>query len=250
MRIATPRLTLRRFETERQTAAMARHFSDPELSRHLLVSFDREAGLAQNALRFRRNFDASWQRLGFGGVLVHRRGSPAPVGFVALKPDTAPGRAPGCFEIYFGLARAARGRGYAAEALDAFVAELARRLRPQGLRAAVNAEQSPRACRVLEKAGFAREGFVALADYASPALARGSLELELWRLEQPDASDAVREQAAFRIGQLARAAEQSERELAARIAGAGQAALRALAAGARADRYAVYAHGGFPAGGA
>jgi hypothetical protein len=108
----------------------------------------------------------------------------------------------------------------------------------------VNAEQSPRAVRVLEKTGFAREGSVALADYASPALASGSLALELWRIARPDASAEVCSQAAFRIGQLARAAGKSESELAARIAGRGDAALRALSAGTRAAYYAVYAHGG------
>ena len=39
----------------------------------------------------------------------------------------------------------------------------------------------------------------------------------------------------------------SESELAARIDGSGDAALRALSAGACAAHYAVYAHAGFPA---
>lgn len=247
MRLRSPRLTLRRFETERQRASMARHFSDPELSRHLLVSYDAETGLAGNAERFQRNFAASWQRCGFGGVLVHERGAVEPLGFVALKPD-GEGAEPARFEIYFGLARGAWGRGYATEAVNAFVAEVRRRLEPAALRASVNAFQSPAACRVLEKCGFARDGEVALADYASPALARGSLALELWRIAAPDAPLEVVEQAAFRIGQLAPAAQRAPAELAAeigsRLAARAErvAAERALDAGTRASRYAVYVH--------
>jgi RimJ/RimL family protein N-acetyltransferase len=240
-------LTLRRFESERQLAGMQALFADPEVSRHLLVAFTPEQGLAPNAARFRRNFDETWSRCGFGGVLVHARGSPRPLGFVALKPDTAPGRPPRCFELYFGLARAAWGRGYASEALDAFVSELSARLRPAALRAAVNAAQNAAACRVLEKARFAREDRVALRDYASPALAAGSLALELWRISRPDAAGEVLEQAAFRIGQLAAATGREAGDVAAALdaalAGAGHAqpaAHRAFAAGAREAHYTVY----------
>jgi RimJ/RimL family protein N-acetyltransferase len=249
-----PRIELRRFGAE-ALAPVTELLCDPEVARHLLVEWSPERGLAGNGPRFLRNFEDAWQRHGFGGLLVHRAGEPAPIGLVALKPHRAAGaEVPGAFEIYFGLAQKEWGRGLATEAVAAYLEELERRLAPVSVHASISRAHSPAACRVLEKLGFGFERFVALAEFAGAWLARGSLELEMWRVAQPSARAEVLDQAAFRVGQLLEAAGLARAEAEARLiaaAGRGPAAplpagerasrLRAaLDAGARDARYAVF----------
>lgn len=253
---ATEPLELRRFETQRQEDALATLFSDPEVSRHLLVSYSRAQGLAGNAARFRRNCSQTWEQLGFGGLLIQRRGEADPLGFVALKRHVRDGEPrPGAFEIYFALARAHWGRGIAGQALAAFLDQLVLRLRPETVHACLDPDRNPAARRVLEQQGFAFEREVELAGYAGPSLARGSVDLELWRVGAAGAEEQTLEQAAYRIGQLAAAAQlelpQALHELDAALhagglagrlgaAAAREVSRRGLAAGAERARYAVY----------
>jgi RimJ/RimL family protein N-acetyltransferase len=256
MDVGTEPVELCRFETQQQEQALATLFADPEVSRHLLVSFSPAQGLAGNAPRFRRNFSQVWSQLGFGGLLIRRRGEAHPLGFVALKQQVRDGEPrPGAFEIYFALARSHWGRGIAGRALAAFLDELMLRLRPESVHACLDPERTPAARRVLEKQGFAFEREVELAGYAGPSLARGSVDLELWRVGAAGAGEQMLEQAAYRIGQLAAAAQldlpQALHELdealhAGGLAGrlgaatAREIARRGLAAGAQRARYAVY----------
>ncbi len=253
---ATGQVLLRRFETQRQEDELARLLSDAEVARHLLVSFSREQGLAGNAARFRKNFSLAWEQQGFGGLLIQRRGEETPLGFVALKQHVRDGLPrPGAFEIYFAVARECWGRGLASQAVAAFVDELSRCLRPDSVHASLDPARNPAGRRVLEKQGFAFERWVELAEYVGPALARGSVDLELWRVRAATASEETLAQAAFRVGQLAAAAQlerpQALRELdealhagglGARldIAPAREVAQRGLDAGAEHSRYAVY----------
>lgn len=246
-------LRLLRCESREQRAGLEALLCDPEVSRHLLVSFSPEQGLAGNGARFERNFAATWQRVGFGGVLLHAEGETAPAGFVALKAGGETG-APS-FELYFGVARERWGRGLASAGLALFLRELERRFGPRPVRATLDAARNPAACRVLAKQGFRFERYVALADFATPELARGSALLELWRLEQRDATPETLAQAAFRLGQLREAAglDRAEllRALDAAIGRGGLAerpgaeparsqARSALAAGEGEARYAIY----------
>jgi RimJ/RimL family protein N-acetyltransferase len=249
------RLELHRFG-DAQLAAVTELLSDPEVARHLFVAWSPERGLAENGPRFQRNFAQAWERHGFGGCLFHRRGEPAPIGFVALKPHRAAGaEPPGAFEIYFGLAQKEWGRGLASEALAAYLSELERRLAPASVHASIDRPQNPAGCRVLEKLGFGFERHVALAEFAGGALARGSLELEIWRLAQPSARAETLDQAAFRVGQLLEAAGVARAESEARLGDAarrggvakqladGERARRlraGLDAGSADARYAVY----------
>jgi len=108
---------------------------------------------------------------------------------------------------------------------------------------------------VLEKQRFGFEREVELDAYAGPSLARGSIDLELWRLRAAGAGEETLAQAAYRIGQLSAAARLAPGEaideldaalgeggLAERlgVASAREIARRGLAAGARCPRYAVY----------
>jgi hypothetical protein len=247
---------LRRCESAAQRAGLEALLCDPEVARHLLVSFTREQGLAGNGARFERNFDACWQRLGFGGVLLHRRGEERPAGFVALKAEPADA-APRGFEIYFGVARERQGAGLAGAGVARFLAELGRRFGPLPVRAAINRAQNPAGCRVLEKQGFGFERWIPLADFASGALAQGSALLELWRVARRDACAETLAQAAFRLGQLREAARlgrpelEQELDTAIRAGGlardadaAASAGRRALAAGEAEARYALYCRPG------
>jgi RimJ/RimL family protein N-acetyltransferase len=253
---AIPEVLLRRFETSAQEQALARILSDPEVSRHLLVSFEAQGGLAGNTPRFRRNFAEAWERMGFGGMLIARPGDEAVQGFVALKPHLREG-APqaGRYEIYFALARAAWGRGLASRAVAAFLDALTLALRPVSVHACLDALRNPAARRVLEKQGFVHERDVPLREFAGPALARGSLELALWRLRDPGAGAQILEQSAERIGQLAEAAgldpSTASRSLCEALEASGlaarlgpglarEAALRAFAAGAQRACYALF----------
>ena len=251
----SPRVELRRFG-EAQVSPVSELLADPEVARHLFVEFTAERGLAGNGARFQRNFAEAWQRHGFGGLLIHRRGEAAPIGFVALKPHRAAGSdVPGAWEIYFGLARPAWGQGLATLGVAAFLEELDRRLEPTSVHASIDPPQNPAGCRVLEKLGFGFERHVALSDFAGGSLARGSLELEIWRVGQPSAGAETLDQAGFRVGQLLEAARVARAEAEARLLeaaqrGAAAAALPAgelarrlragLDAGAGDARYAVY----------
>lgn len=255
----TERLVLHRYSEDAQVPAVAAWLSDPEVARHLLVSFDPERGLEPNGERFRRNFAEAWERLGFGGVLVSLRDAGPPVGFIALKGhgpgDAAPGSA---FEIYFGLARRCWGRGLMSEAMAAYLDELAVRLRPRAVYASINRAQNPVGCRVLEKLGFVFERWLPLPDFVRGPLAVGSLELEVLRVagagRERKPWDVLAE-AAFRTGQLldsaGREAAEAERRLLAAageggfFAGPGREEVarrvrEALDAGRREARYAVF----------
>jgi RimJ/RimL family protein N-acetyltransferase len=249
------RLELHRFGAA-QLATVTELLCDPEVARQLFVEWSPEHGLAGNGPRFQRNFAQAWERHGFGGCLFHRRGDPLAIGFVALKPHRAGGaEVPGAFEIYFGLARKEWGRGIGTEAVRAYLAELERRLAPASIHASIDAPQNPAGCRVLEKLGFGFERHVPLAEFAGGSLARGSLELEIWRLAQPAARPETLDQAAFRVGQLLDAAGVARAEAETRLIEAAQrgavggslpAAERerrlcaALEAGRADARYAVY----------
>jgi RimJ/RimL family protein N-acetyltransferase len=257
VRLETERLRLHRFEPGDESAA-AGFLCDPEVARHLLMVFDAERQLAPNVERFRENFAGAWQDIGLGGVLVSLRRGGEAVGFIALKRHSVPGREiPGAFEIYFGLARERWGRGYAFEAVGAYLEALETRLQPVSVHASINRAQNPRGCRVLEKLGFGFERWLPLPELVRGPLARGSLELELWRASHPSAGRPRAEvlaEAAFRVGQLLESAEMERAEAEARLleaAAVGGSAERAeaivrerLPAGLGEARYAVYGRRG------
>ena len=147
-RVETERLVLRRPRGADAEAIFARYASDPEVTRYL--SFPRHTSLASTRA-FLALSDAEWSRWPAGPYLIERRDTGALVGSTGLSFETEQRAATGYL-----LARDAWGRGYATEALRAMV-EVARDAGVLRLYALCHTGHAA-SVRVLEKAGFAREG--------------------------------------------------------------------------------------------
>jgi len=112
--LETPRLTLRGWRAE-DFAPYAAMMADPETARFITrkgLPYSEAQTWGEMALLV-----GHWQLLGYGMFVVERRATGAFLGRVGpLQPPGYPG-----FEIAWGLAPAARGRGYAQEAARAAI---------------------------------------------------------------------------------------------------------------------------------
>ena len=147
-RVETPRLVLRRPRPEDAEAIFTRYASDAEVTRYL--SFPRHTSL-EDTRAFLALSDAEWSRWPVGPYLIDLRDTGELVGGTGLSFETAKRAATGYL-----IARDGWGRGYATEALRAMV-EVARQAGVLRLYALCHTAHAASA-RVLEKAGFAREG--------------------------------------------------------------------------------------------
>ena len=147
-RVSTERLVLRRPRPEDAEAIFASYASDPEVTR--FVSFKCHVSLDETRA-FLDFSDAEWSRWPAGPYLIERRGSGALLGSSGLMFETRRRAATG-----YVLARDAWGKGYATEALRGVVG-VARSVGVLRLSALCHTEHAASA-RVLEKAGFLREG--------------------------------------------------------------------------------------------
>lgn len=146
-RIETERLVLRRPRGADAAAIFGRYACAEEVTRYL--AWPRHRSVAETEA-YLAHCDEEWRRWPAGGYLIEEDG--ALVGGTGLHFE-----AEHCASTGYVLARDAWGRGIATEALRAMV-EVADTM--QGLRrlhALCHAEHAASA-RVLEKAGFAREG--------------------------------------------------------------------------------------------
>jgi RimJ/RimL family protein N-acetyltransferase len=147
-RVETERLVLRRPRADDAEAIFERYASDPEVTRYL--SFPRHVSLASTRA-FLALSDAEWSRWPAGPYLIESRDGGDLLGSTGLSFETEQRAATGYL-----LSRDAWGRGYATEALRTMV-ELARDAGVLRLYALCHTAHAASA-RVLEKAGFAREG--------------------------------------------------------------------------------------------
>jgi ribosomal-protein-alanine N-acetyltransferase len=147
-RVSTERLVLRRPRAADAEAVFECYASDPEATR--FVSFRCHGSVAETDA-FLEWSDAEWERWPAGPYLIERRGSGALLGGTGLAFRTTQRAATGYI-----LARDAWGLGYATEALVAVV-EVARGTGVLRLEAFCHPEHQA-SWRVLEKAGFLREG--------------------------------------------------------------------------------------------
>ncbi|HVQ07145.1 MAG TPA: GNAT family N-acetyltransferase [Allosphingosinicella sp.] len=112
--LETPRLTLRGWRSE-DLAPYAAMLADPETARFITrkgLPYSERQTWGEMALLV-----GHWQLLGYGMFVVEERASGAFLGRVGpLQPPGYPG-----FEIAWGLAPAARGKGYAQEAARAAI---------------------------------------------------------------------------------------------------------------------------------
>jgi RimJ/RimL family protein N-acetyltransferase len=146
--IETERLVLRRPRVEDAPAIFTRYASDPEVTRYMAWPTHRSL---DDTHAFLHVCDALWTQWPKAGpLLVFARDGVTLLGAagVAHNSETVA-------QIGYVLARDAWGRGYATEALTANV-EAVRHTGLRRLEAGVHVAHRP-SCRVLEKAGFARE---------------------------------------------------------------------------------------------
>ena len=148
--IETERLRLRRPRVGDAAAIFSGWASDPEVTRYL--AWPRHRSI-DDTLGFIIWSDQEWKAHPTGPYLVESRESGLPIGSTGLAFETASRASTG-----YVLARSAWGRGFATEALLAMAA-LAPRLGAVRLQALCHAEHRASA-RVLEKAGFSREGIL------------------------------------------------------------------------------------------
>ena len=90
---------------------------------------------------------------GFGLWVIHPAGQETPIGWAGLRPGVDPSTP----ELLYGLARDARGRGYATEASTAILTWLFERPRFTGAWAATTRD-NPASRRVLERLGMRLKG--------------------------------------------------------------------------------------------
>jgi [ribosomal protein S5]-alanine N-acetyltransferase len=147
--IETERLLLRRPRISDAPAIFARYASDPDVTRYMSWPTH---GSVDHAYAFVRYCDDLWGRWPAAGpMLIFARDGVTLLGGAGIGNDTAT-----VAQIGYVLARDAWGRGYATEALLASV-EGARLAGLRRLEAGVHVDHRV-SCRVLEKAGFTREG--------------------------------------------------------------------------------------------
>jgi RimJ/RimL family protein N-acetyltransferase len=147
-RTETARLVLRRPERRDAAAIFAAYAGDAEVTRYLGWPRHHSVDDTRAFLDFS---DAEWHRWPAGPYLVDDRATGALLGGTGFAFETPYRAATG-----YVFARAAWGRGYATEALEAVVA-LAPSLGLSRLYALCHPEHAA-SRRVLEKCGFAREG--------------------------------------------------------------------------------------------
>jgi ribosomal-protein-alanine N-acetyltransferase len=147
--IETERLVLRRPRISDEPAIFSRYASDPEATRYMAWPTHRSL---DDTRFFLQLSDDAWARWPVTGpYLVFARDGVTLIGSAGILHDDAE-RA----QIGYIIARDAWGRGYATEALLASV-EAARIAGVRRLEAGVHVDH-PMSMRVLEKAGFVREG--------------------------------------------------------------------------------------------
>jgi RimJ/RimL family protein N-acetyltransferase len=148
--IETARLILRRPLATDLDAVFARYASDPEVTR--FVAWPTQSSLADTH-EFLAFSEAEWNRWPAGPYLVESRRDRQLLGGTGLAFET-PYRA----STGYVFAKDAWGKGYASEALRTMV-ECARKVGVQRLYAICHTQHRA-SWRVLEKAGFAREGIL------------------------------------------------------------------------------------------
>jgi [ribosomal protein S5]-alanine N-acetyltransferase len=147
--IETERLVLRRPRSADARAIFERYASDPEATRYMAWLTHRSL---DDTLAFLQFSDELWARWPLAGpYLVFARDGVTLLGSAGIVNDDAARAQAGYI-----LARDAWGRGYATEALLASM-EAARAAGVRRLEAGVHVDHQV-SCRVLEKAGFVREG--------------------------------------------------------------------------------------------
>lgn len=146
--LETARLRLRRPVAADAESIFSRYSSDPEVLRYLSWPQHRSVDQTRAFLAFS---EAEWGRWPAGPYLIEARQDGRLLGGTGLAFETPQRAATG-----YVLARDAWGRGYATEALRAIV-ELAGGLGLRRLYALCHTEH-PASWRVLDKAGFSREG--------------------------------------------------------------------------------------------
>jgi ribosomal-protein-alanine N-acetyltransferase len=148
-RIETERLLLRRPRAEDAHAIFTRYASDPEVTRYMSWPTHRSIDETYTFVRFCDELWARWPKA--GPLLVFAREETTLLGGAGIVNDSET-----VAQIGYVFARDAWGRGYATEALRANV-EAVRHTGLRRLEAGVHVSHQP-SCRVLEKAGFVREG--------------------------------------------------------------------------------------------
>jgi len=147
--VETERLVLRRPRVSDEPAVFSRYASDPEATRYMSFPTHRSLDDTHAYLQWSDGIWARWPRA--GPMLVFARDGVTLLGGAGIVNDSET-----LAQIGYILARDAWGRGYASEALVACV-EAARAAGVRRLEAGVHVDHHP-SRRVLEKAGFAREG--------------------------------------------------------------------------------------------
>ncbi len=148
--IETRRLVLRRPRSADAEAVFGRYAGDAEVTR--FVGWPRHLSL-DDTRAFLEFSDAEWARWPAGPYLALARTDGALLGSCGLAFETRHRAATG-----YVFAREAWGLGYASESLAAMV-DLAERLGVERLQALVHVDNDA-SWRVLEKAGFTREGML------------------------------------------------------------------------------------------
>ena len=147
--VETERLVLRRPRVSDEPAIFARYASDPEVTRYMAFPTHRSLDDTHAFIEWSDALWARWPKA--GPLLVFARDGVTLLGGAGIANDSE-----SIAQIGYVLARDAWGRGYASEALLASVAA-ARGAGVRRLEASVHVEH-PVSCRVLEKAGFVRQG--------------------------------------------------------------------------------------------
>lgn len=147
--IETERLVLRRPRVSDEPAVFARYASDPEVTRYMSFPTHRSLDDTHAYLEWSDGLWERWPRA--GPMLVFARDGVTLLGGAGIVNDSAI-----LAQIGYVLAKDAWGRGYASEALVACV-EAARVAGVRRLEAGVHVDHHV-SRRVLEKAGFVREG--------------------------------------------------------------------------------------------
>jgi [ribosomal protein S5]-alanine N-acetyltransferase len=147
--VETERLVLRRPRVSDVPAILARYASDPRVTRYMAFPTHRSVADTHAFIEWSDALWARWPKA--GPLLVFARDGVTLLGGAGIANDSE-----SVAQIGYVLARDAWGRGYATEALLASV-ETARAAGVRRLEAGVHV-QHPTSGRVLEKAGFVREG--------------------------------------------------------------------------------------------
>ena len=147
-RVETDRLILRRPTVNDASLVFERYASDVEVSRYLAWRLHDSADTTRQFLEFS---DAEWERWSAGPYLIESREDGRLLGGTGLAFETSYRASTG-----YVLARDSWGRGYATEAVRAMV-EVSQAIGLVRLYALCHVDHD-KSARVLEKAGFTKEG--------------------------------------------------------------------------------------------